>query len=147
VGNLIIAGVIVGASWVFFLILGLDFPFLIALLSGMANLVPYLGALVAWIPLRRRLEPVAIARRLRADCLGADDVSPDLVERAVPPSRWPPGALERHRRHHLASLLGMARGAAGFLLAIPITAAMKVVCDHVESWRPAGEWRGTNDSD
>jgi predicted PurR-regulated permease PerM len=32
VGNLIIAGVLVGASWVFFLILGLDYPFLTALL-------------------------------------------------------------------------------------------------------------------
>ena len=31
----------------------------------------------------------------------------------------------------------------GLLLAIPITAATKVVCDHVEEWQPVGRWLST----
>jgi hypothetical protein len=25
-------------------------------------------------------------------------------------------------------------------LAIPITAALRVICDHTESWKPIGRW-------
>jgi len=28
------------------------------------------------------------------------------------------------------------------ILAIPITATIKVICDHVEAWQPAGRWLG-----
>jgi predicted PurR-regulated permease PerM len=28
----------------------------------------------------------------------------------------------------------------GFFLAIPITAVIKVICDHVEGLRPIGRW-------
>ena len=37
---------------------------------------------------------------------------------------------------------GWLWGAIGLMLAIPITAAVKVVCDHVEPWRPLGLWLG-----
>ena len=37
---------------------------------------------------------------------------------------------------------GWLWGAMGLLLAIPITAAMKIVFDHVESLRPYGAWMG-----
>lgn len=33
-------------------------------------------------------------------------------------------------------------GAAGLLLAVPITAGMKIVFDHVESLKPFGAWLG-----
>ena len=33
-------------------------------------------------------------------------------------------------------------GAAGLLLAVPITAAMKIIFDHVESLKPYGLWLG-----
>jgi hypothetical protein len=28
----------------------------------------------------------------------------------------------------------------GLILAIPITAALRVICDRTESWRPIGRW-------
>jgi predicted PurR-regulated permease PerM len=37
---------------------------------------------------------------------------------------------------------GWLWGAIGLILAIPITATIKVVCDHVEDWRPFGRWLG-----
>ncbi len=35
---------------------------------------------------------------------------------------------------------GWLWGGVGLLLAIPITATLKVICDHVESWQPVGRW-------
>ena len=37
---------------------------------------------------------------------------------------------------------GWLWGAMGLLLAIPITAAMKIVFDHVEALKPFGTWIG-----
>jgi hypothetical protein len=28
----------------------------------------------------------------------------------------------------------------GLILAIPITATLRVICDHTASWRPIGRW-------
>ena len=38
---------------------------------------------------------------------------------------------------------GWLWGAAGLILAIPIMAVLKVICDHVPSWQPAGRWLGS----
>jgi predicted PurR-regulated permease PerM len=54
------------------------------------------------------------------------------------------------RRVHLnalavtAALLfwGWLWGAVGLILAIPITATVKVICDHSEGWEPVGRWLG-----
>src|SRR5229473_3189843 len=35
---------------------------------------------------------------------------------------------------------GWVWGGMGLLLAIPITATLRVICDHTESWRPIGRW-------
>jgi predicted PurR-regulated permease PerM len=35
---------------------------------------------------------------------------------------------------------GWVWGGMGLLLAIPITAALRVICDHTESWKPIGRW-------
>lgn len=37
---------------------------------------------------------------------------------------------------------GWLWGPMGLILAIPITAVIKVVCDHVEGWQPIGHWLG-----
>jgi predicted PurR-regulated permease PerM len=54
------------------------------------------------------------------------------------------------RRVHLNALAvtiallfwGWLWGAVGLILAIPITATVKVICDHVDGWEPAGRWLG-----
>ncbi len=35
---------------------------------------------------------------------------------------------------------GWVWGGMGLVLAIPITAALRVICDHTESWKPIGRW-------
>jgi predicted PurR-regulated permease PerM len=37
---------------------------------------------------------------------------------------------------------GAVWGAVGLVLAIPITGAIKIVCDHVESMKPYADWLG-----
>jgi len=37
---------------------------------------------------------------------------------------------------------GWLWGAIGLILAIPITATIKVICDHVDGWEPIGHWLG-----
>jgi predicted PurR-regulated permease PerM len=34
-------------------------------------------------------------------------------------------------------------GGIGLILAIPITAAIKVICDHIQGWEPVGRWFGS----
>jgi predicted PurR-regulated permease PerM len=35
---------------------------------------------------------------------------------------------------------GWVWGAMGLILAIPITATLRVVCDHTDTWKPVGRW-------
>jgi predicted PurR-regulated permease PerM len=35
---------------------------------------------------------------------------------------------------------GWVWGGMGLVLAIPITATLRVICDHTESWKPIGRW-------
>ena len=37
---------------------------------------------------------------------------------------------------------GWLWGAMGLILAVPITGACKIICDHIEPLRPYGAWMG-----
>ena len=140
-GTALVGIILVLASWLFFKALGLDFPFLTGLVSGVCNLVPYLGAVMSWVPplfigLKQyhTLTPyLGIFTVLTAfHIVTANLLIPALVG-------W------RVRLNALAltvSLLfwGWLWGAMGLILAIPITAVLKVICDHVERLQPVGRW-------
>jgi predicted PurR-regulated permease PerM len=140
-GTALVGLILVLASWAFFWLLGLEFPFLTALVSGICNLVPYIGVILSWIPpvligvtQFHTISPfVGILVMLTLfHIVAANLLVPALVG-------W------RVRLNALAltvSLLfwGWIWGAMGLILAIPITAVIKVICDHVESWQPVGRW-------
>jgi predicted PurR-regulated permease PerM len=141
VGTALVGLILVVASWLFFMGIGLEFPFLAALVSGLFNLIPYLGVILSWMP------PLLIGlKQFHAvgpfigifimltvfHLIAANLLVPALVG-------W------RVRLNALAltvALLfwGWLWGAMGLILAIPITAVIKVVCDHVEGWQPVGRW-------
>ena len=50
IGTALVGLVLIVTSWLFFWGMGLDFPFLVALVSGLCNLIPYLGVMLSWIP-------------------------------------------------------------------------------------------------
>ena len=140
-GTALVGLILVLASWLFFWTLGLDFPFLTALVSGLCNLVPYLGAVLSWFP------PLLIGLK------EFHTVGPFVLIFAVltlfhifTANLLVPALVGwRVRLSALAltvSLLfwGFLWGAMGLVLAIPITAVIKVICDHVESLHPVGRW-------
>jgi predicted PurR-regulated permease PerM len=140
-GTSLVGLIIVLASWLFFWGMGLDFPFLTALVSGLCNLIPYLGAPLSWVPpmligLKQyhTVGPyiVMIAMLTFFHIVAANLLVPALVGWKV-------------RLNALAltvALLfwGFMWGAMGLVLAIPITAVIKVICDHVERLQPIGRW-------
>ena len=143
-GNALVAVILALASWAFFaMIMHLDFAFLAGCVSGVLNLVPYLGAVLACLPpffvgmvKWTTISPYLIifATMLGLHIVGLNVLMPAIVGRRV---HLNPLAVT------IALMLwGWLWGAIGLILAIPITAAIKVVCDHVEGLEPAGRWLG-----
>jgi predicted PurR-regulated permease PerM len=141
VGTALVALLLVIASWVFFWGLGIDFPFLIALVSGMCNMVPYIGAVMSWIPPLlvglKQFHSVGPFLGIFAMLTFFHVIAANLLVPAL--IGW------RVRLNAVAltiSLLfwGWLWGAMGLILAIPITAVIKVICDHVRGWQSVGRW-------
>ena len=49
-GMTLLTVMVIAASSVFFWILDLDYPILTGIASGLLNMVPYIGAVLAWFP-------------------------------------------------------------------------------------------------
>jgi predicted PurR-regulated permease PerM len=133
VGNLVIGLLISGMSVAIFGLLHVPFFYFVGFLSGFLSLVPYLGIVLAMVP------PIVI---------GIGQLEPgDLVivvlfvvglHLFALNVLYPKLLGSRLKINPLAvtiSLLfwGAVWGAIGLVLAIPITGALKIVCDHVES--------------
>lgn len=142
-GNVLVALILALSSWAFFLAIHLDYPFLTGNVSGLLNLVPYLGAILAWIPpfmigmaQWSTVGPyIGVAAVLTFfHIIGMNVLMPAIVGRRV----------------HLNALAvtiallfwGWLWGAIGLILAIPITATIKVICDYTDGWEPFGHWLG-----
>jgi predicted PurR-regulated permease PerM len=133
--------IVIGTSSLFFWLMDMDYPILTGIASGLLNMVPYIGVVMAWLPAfiialakwKTIGSFVLIAGVLTGiHVLALNLVAPQLVGRRV-------------RLNAVAitiSLLfwGWVWGGMGLLLAIPITASLRVICDHTDSWRPIGRW-------
>jgi predicted PurR-regulated permease PerM len=140
-GMTILTLIVIAVSSLFFWVLGMDYPILTGIASGLLNMVPYIGAVLAWLPAfiialakwKTLGSYVLIAGGLTTiHVLALNFVAPQLVGRRV---RLNAVAIT------IALLFwGWVWGGMGLLLAIPITAALRVICDHTESWKPIGRW-------
>jgi predicted PurR-regulated permease PerM len=141
VGTAMVGVVLVVLSWLFFLLIGLEFPFLAALISGTCNLIPYLGVVLSWVPPLliglKQFHTVPPFIGIFAVLTFLHLVAANLLVPALVGSMVRLNALAL-----TVSLLfwGFLWGAMGLILAIPITAVIKVICDHKESWQPVGRW-------
>ena len=141
VGMSVVTLLVIAVSSAFFWMLGLDYPILTGIASGLLNMVPYIGAVLAWLPAflialakwRTISQFVLIAAVLMTThFLALNLVAPQLVGRRV---RLNAVAIT------VALLFwGWVWGGMGLLLAIPITATLRVICDHTESLKPIGRW-------
>jgi len=143
IGMSVVTLVVIALSSMFFLALGLDYPVLAGIASGIFNMVPYIGAVLAWLPgfmlaivkWRAVSHFALIAVVLTGIHVVAQNlIAPQLVGRQV---RLNAVAIT------VALLFwGWVWGGMGLILGIPITAALRVICDHTESGKPIARWLG-----
>ncbi len=143
-GNLLIALILSVACGAFFWVIHLDYPLVTGVAAGFLNLIPYIGTVLSWMP------PFVIGLthwKTAGPFLGVAGVLTGL--HLIAQNVLMPAIVGR--RVHLNAVAvtvallfwGWLWGAAGLILAIPITAVLKVVCDHVPSWQPTGRWLGS----
>ncbi len=142
VGNLLIGLFMAVISTAIFGVLHFPFFYFVGVISGFLSLIPYLGVLLA------------IAAPLFAGIGHIDSADVVLIVITVVALHvfslnvlYPKFLGNRLQLNPLAVTMallvwGWLWGAIGLVLAIPITAAMKIIFDHVESLKPYGAWLG-----
>ncbi|HYM09566.1 MAG TPA: AI-2E family transporter [Bryobacterales bacterium] len=143
VGNFLLAILLAAASAVIFWSLRIPFPFMMGTLSGLLSVIPYVGLPLAVIPpvfaalgvfhsLSSYILIMGIVGALHLFALNV--LYPKLVGSRV---HLNPLAVT-------VAILTWAWmwGAIGLLMAIPITASLKAVCDNVPALRSWGELLG-----
>ena len=135
-------GVAIGMSIVFtigLLIMKVPYAYIWGPLAGVLNLIPYVGAIIGAIP------PIAIAGITQGSIgamvppallfvivqiLESNLITPKLTSDSVDLS--PLSVL-------ISSIIwGYLWGFIGVIMAVPITAAVKVICDNIETLQPIG---------
>jgi predicted PurR-regulated permease PerM len=140
-GMTLVTMLVMAVSSLFFWMIGLDYPILTGIVSGLLNMVPYIGAVLAWFP----AFVIALAKYKTVGgfvliagvltsihILALNLIAPHVVGRRV--------QLNAVAITIALLFWGWVWGGMGLLLAIPVTAALRVVCDHTESLRPMGRW-------
>jgi predicted PurR-regulated permease PerM len=129
-------------STVIFGFLHIPYFYFAGFISGFLSLVPYLGVLIALLP------PIFLAIGHLTVTKVVWIVLTVFTLHIVSINLLYPKLLGGRLRLNpltvtLALLIwGWLWGAAGLILAIPITAGMKIVFDHVEPLKPFGAWLG-----
>jgi len=141
-GNIIVGLFASVASLGVFWYLHLPYFYFLGFISGFLTLIPYLGVVLAMVP------PLAagfgqihgggiltiVLTVLGLHVFAINVLYPKLIGKRL---QLNPLAVT------IALLIwGWLWGAVGLILAVPITAALKIIFDHVESLRPYGAWLG-----
>ncbi len=142
VGNFVIGLFLSAASMAAFGLMGLPYFYFLGVMSGFLSLIPYLGVVLAILP------PVIVG-------LGYLTTPSFLLVCAIVVGLhlfamnvlYPMVLGKRLQLNPLAvtlSLLfwGWLWGAMGLVLAVPLTGALKIICDNIGRLRPYGAWMG-----
>jgi predicted PurR-regulated permease PerM len=139
VGLLIQAGVIAILYLTGLLILGIDYAILLAVSGAFLNMIPYIGAIIAaMLPMLMAVvtkpSPASALLVLGLYVFIQFIDNNILVPRIV---------ASKVRLNALTSIIvvfsfGLLWGIPGMFLSIPLTAIIKVICDHIEPLKPLG---------
>jgi len=139
-GNLMIGLFLSAASMAAFGLMGLPFFYFLGVMSGFLSLVPYLGVVLAVVP------PVIVGIGYLGTgsfvLVCAVSVGLHLFAMNV---LYPMVLGKRLQLNPLAVTLallfwGWLWGAMGLILAVPLTGALKIICDNIDRLRPFGAW-------
>jgi len=142
VGNFIIGVFLSACSMAIFGLIGLPYFYFLGIISGFLSLIPYLGVLFAVLPplvadlghLTTALALIVIASVIGLHLVGMNVLYPKILGKRL---QLNPLAVT------IALLFwGWLWGAMGLVLAVPLTGALKIICDHIERLRPYGAWLG-----
>ncbi|MGC2209402.1 MAG: AI-2E family transporter [Candidatus Korobacteraceae bacterium] len=142
VGNFIIGMILGVTSSIAFWILGVPYFYVIGMISGIVSLLPYLGIVLAIVP------PVMVSLGLLTTERFVAIVAVVAVSHVIALNVLYPKIIGRRLRLNplavtLALLFwGWLWGAMGLVLAVPLTAALKIIFDHVDSLEAWGAWLG-----
>ncbi len=142
VGNALLGLLLAILSGLAFWAIHLPYPAIIGTLSGFLSLVPYIGLPLAVIP------PLFAALGVNQAAVYVLVVGITAILHLVGLNVLYPKIVGS--RVHLNPLVvtfslmlwGFLWGSAGLLLAIPLTAGIKAVCDNVKDFRPIGKFLG-----
>jgi predicted PurR-regulated permease PerM len=141
-GNFVIGLFISIGSMVVFGLLGLPYFYFLAFISGFLSLMPYLGVLLALVP--PLTAGIGALNSTKIIIIGVTVLGLHVFAMNVLYPKVLGKRLQLNPMVVTIALLiwGFIWGAMGLILAVPIMAAIKIVCDHVNSLRPIGEWLG-----
>ncbi len=142
VGNLVVGIFISVVSTTVFAVLKLPYFYFLGVFSGFLSLIPYLGVILALFPpiiaglgqINSEQVLVIVMTVLGLHLFALNVLYPKIIGKR----------LQLNPLAVTVALLfwGWLWGAMGLILAVPITAAMKIIFDHVEGLRPWGAWLG-----
>jgi predicted PurR-regulated permease PerM len=144
-GNVLVGLASAGIICPVFAIIGLPYALLMGLLAAFLSLVPYLGVVLGLVPplLVALVDPeyksafpfiVIAVTVVIVHFVALNILTPKLVGRRV--------KLNPVTVTVAMMFWGWMWGGIGLVLAVPITAAVKAICDNIESLRPYGAWLG-----
>jgi predicted PurR-regulated permease PerM len=143
IGNFLLGIFLTIASGVFFAALELPYWLVVAPVSGFLSLVPYIGMPLALIP------PLVAALPAKSDPTTYVFIALTvaLLHLFALNLLYPKFVGSRVHLNPLVATValmfwGMMWGAIGLVLAIPITAAIRAVCENVDEWKPYGRLLG-----
>jgi predicted PurR-regulated permease PerM len=142
VGNFLLGFLLAIVSSAMFYAMRLPYPFLVGPLSGLLSLVPYVGLPLAMMPpLFAALGPNTVPTCFLVI------MSVSMLHLTALNLLYPKLVGSRVHLNPLVvtfslMLWGFLWDAPGLLLAIPLTAGLKAVCDNVKELRPIGKFLG-----
>ena len=142
VGNFVIGMILGVTSSIAFWLLGVPYFYVTGMISGFVSVFPYLGVVLAILP------PVMVSLGFLTTGRFLGIVTVVAISHVIALNLLYPKIIGRRLRLNplavtLALLFwGWLWGAMGLILAIPLTAAIKIIFDHVESLQAWGAWLG-----
>lgn len=132
-GQLLVAFFVGLMFWIGFVIIGLEYAVLLAILAGVLNLVPYLGSFLAMIP-------IIIVALVASPAMLVKAIIVFAIEQILEGRLIQPLILGSNLKIHPVTIIvvlltaGKLFGVLGVILGIPAYAVLKVIFEHLFSW-------------